>query len=102
MLSYPPALLPLLYSAHLKQRAQLRLEAMTDTLMAGESDWGTTSKYVGKAPLPKSDYEYSNAELTKHLMALQRAAGHTPAEVDQLQADREAWKRLREARRVQA
>ena len=71
--------------------------------MAGESDWGTTSKYVGKAPLPKSEYEYSNAELTKHLRALQKTAGLvSPEPVDGLAAERAQWQALRSARAVQA
>ena len=74
--------------------------------MAGESDWGSTSKYIGKDKAPKSDWEYGNQPLLDHLSKLHKAAGlpepveTTPASA--LQADREAWQALRARRAIRA
>jgi hypothetical protein len=76
--------------------------------MAGESDWGQSSKYVGKTKLPPSEWEYSNEALLNHLKQLQALAGiktqpgQVPTPDQEIQAARMAWQALRSSRSMQA
>jgi hypothetical protein len=75
--------------------------------MAGESDWGLSSKYVGKTKQPPSEWEYSNQTLLDHMAFLRQAAGvvvQVPARTPEqdIQAERTAWQALRSNRGLQA
>ncbi len=70
--------------------------------MAGESDWGSTSTYIGKGSPPKSDWEYSNRPLRDHLDTLKREAGIPLPPPPTLADDRAGWAALRARRSMQA
>ena len=78
MLTMPPMLLPRLLAERDRQRARQRLEELEDRMMAGQTDMGTTTEYVGKGPKPVSDWRSDNRALREHQAHLQRQADGLP------------------------
>ena len=80
-----------MWAAHKRLEATADFRQLEVLLYAGQSDWGTEARWVGKGSTPRSDWESSHARLLHFRESLQRRSEGKPlqlTEEEQLQRER--------------
>ncbi|MFC3833508.1 hypothetical protein [Deinococcus rufus] len=101
MLDQPPAAFPGLRRAAERPEYARRYWAMVES-----EHLGVKARWIGDGKEPKPSYEYDTTAREAYIEALRVAAGiekpPEPTVHDAIAADREAWQRLRQQRRLRA